>query len=417
MINEALLEEHNAKELSETQIAVAEFNDDFELSEITDVRKRGIVARVLKNTDKYLTENFNAVSQVSKYDPMVMSLARRVTPALIAFDILGVSPLSTPTGKIFAVHSRYPDNSNPINYKQGKEALYDSVDTAHSGKGTHDDTDDPFLAATDVLSKTGTGMDTGEAEAQAPWKTMGIEISSKTVEAKDRQLATSFSQQIEQDMRAYFGIEVKDELGLILQNELNLEINQQVIRTLYHAAKVGVETGTAAPGVYNYTSDADGRWGGERALMLWAMIEREANRIQLTSRMGRGNFIVTSLNVATMLSLAGVLKNEHNLSVNTDVNIIGNSYVGTAGQFKIYVDPLLKHDGVLIGYKGASPMDAGAFFCPYIMLTAHEAISTHEQGYKKSFGFNSRYALESNPYTTFNKGDNVYYRKFSVAGL
>ena len=50
-------------------------------------------------------------------------------PNLVAYDLAGVQPMNGPTGLIFAMRSRYTNQS-------GTEALFDEADTAFSGVGT-----------------------------------------------------------------------------------------------------------------------------------------------------------------------------------------------------------------------------------------------------------------------------------------
>ena len=48
-------------------------------------------------------------------------------PNLVAYDLAGVQPMNGPTGLIFAMRSRYEDQS-------GIETFFDEVDTAFSGQ-------------------------------------------------------------------------------------------------------------------------------------------------------------------------------------------------------------------------------------------------------------------------------------------
>lgn len=369
--------------------------------------------QMLENQQRQLKEDLNVTSQISNYDPVVINMVRRITPQLIAYDICGVQPMSTPTGLGFAIKARYPNASTPYFDANSKEALYDKVDTAHAGTGTHDDTLNPFDDV-DVLAGTGVGMEKTVGET-AKWKSMGITIEKIALEAKTRQLRADYSLEIENDMRAVHGLDASAELANILTNEIVLEQNQELVRTLYHCAMIGAQ-GTATAGTFNYSTETDGRWAGERALGLWAFIQSEANKLFLKNRRGAGNFIITSLGVANALIFAGILKSDTNLDTKININLTSNTYVGTAGRFKVFVDPFLTHNGVLIGYKGANELDAGMIFAPYVPLTAHRGIDV-QNDFKPAIGFQTRYAVAPNPFTTLEKGKNVYYTKFKVDNL
>lgn len=389
-------------------------NDAFRLSEIKDSNKLWTTVQLLENQHQQLDEDLNVTSQVANYDPVIMKMVRRITPQLIAYDIVGVQPMATPTAVGFAIRARYPDTSNPVDYTKGKEALFDTIDTAHSGTGTHDQTVNPFLAATDVASKTGKPLATAVGE-RAEWKSMGFSIDKVTLEAKTRQLRADYSLEIEKDMRSVHGLDAATELANILTDEITLETNQELVRTLYHCAMIGAQ-GTTTAGTYDYVADSDGRWGGERALSLYTFIEREANRLAFKNRRGRGNFIITSADVATVLAFAGLLKNDTHYTQNMDVDLVGSTFAGTAGRFKVFIDPMLEHNGVLVGYKGNTQYDAGVLYAPYVPLSAHSGVDV-TNGFSKAIGFKSRYDIVANPYTTLEQGKNVYYSKFAIANM
>lgn len=59
-------------------------------------------------------------------------------------------------------------------------------------------------------------------------------------------------------MKRVHGLDADAELVQILSNELLAEINRQVVRTVYGAAKVGAQFATS-PGTFDLQADADGR--------------------------------------------------------------------------------------------------------------------------------------------------------------
>ena len=70
-----------------------------------------------------------AAGPTAGFDPVLISLIRRSMPNLVAYDLAGVQPMSGPTGLIFAMRSRYKDQS-------GTETFYNEVDTAFSGQSS-----------------------------------------------------------------------------------------------------------------------------------------------------------------------------------------------------------------------------------------------------------------------------------------
>ena len=126
--------------------------DSQEAGSITDQHKRRVTAVVLENQEKAFAEQrgineaaaVNSTgSSVDNWDPVLISLVRRATPNLLAFDLVGVQPMTGPTGLIFAMKSRYSTQA-------GTEALFNEADTAFSGAASGDTgsegSSDPFAA-------------------------------------------------------------------------------------------------------------------------------------------------------------------------------------------------------------------------------------------------------------------------------
>jgi len=125
---------------------------------------------------------------------------------------------------------------------------------------------------------------------------------------------------------------------------------------------------------------------------LLAMINFAANDIYRTTFRGPGNWLVTSPLIATMLESAAKLEGGMAPS-DSPTNMKGNSieYRGKfAGKYDLYIDPMYPTDEIMIGYKGAGPMDAGYVYCPYIPLQQLPTI-TDPQTFQPRKGILTRY--------------------------
>lgn len=384
--------------------------------EITDAYRRKVTAQLLENTEKYvLNEASNVTAGVQNWDPVLISMVRRMAPKLIAYDMLGVQPMSAPTGLLFALKSRYAGTGGSGTPQNGAEALgLDEADTDYSGTGTHQGPFDPFTAQT-----TGTAKATAAGEVD-PWASMGVTIDKVSITAGTRQLRADYSLELAQDMKRVHGLDADAELVNILSTEIIAEINREVVRTVFSAAKQGAQF-ASTPGTFDLNADADGRWAVERFKGLLFAIERDANRIAIESRRGKANFLVVSSDVASALAMAGVLDYAPALQgqVSLEVDPTGATYAGNAGRFKVFIDPYLSVDGYLAGYKGASAYDAGLYYAPYIPLELVRA--TDPTNFHPALGFKTRYALAENPFvgnsTNIKNGANYYYRKTRVTNL
>lgn len=362
-----------------------------------------------------------ATGTVAGYDPVLISLVRRAMPQLIAYDVCGVQPMTQPTGLIFAMKSKYGTQN-------GAEALFDEADTDFSGTGTHAGSN--WTSGTDT---TGTGMSTATAEdlgGATTFNQMAFSIEKTSVIAKTRALKAEYTIELAQDLKSVHGLDAESELSNILSAEILAEINREVIRTIYHSAKVGAQVGTATAGAFDLDIDSNGRWSVEKFKGMLFQIEREANAISQQTRRGRGNFIICSSDVASALAMAGVLDYAPALNTALNVDESSTTYAGVLnGKYKVYIDPYAANQSAtqffLVGYKGASAFDAGMFYCPYVPLQIVRAVDPAT--FQPKIGFKTRYGMCANPFVDLDDasgstGDiiankNYYYRKCKVLNL
>ena len=400
---------------------------------IQDSHRAAVTATLLENTEESMREGeslgtgsllseaapANSTADMAKYDPVLISLVRRAMPNLVAYDIAGVQPMTGPTGLIFAMRSKYEDTS-------GKpEAFYGEADTDYSGAGTHANA----LGA--GSETTGTGLATADAEALGDgagdeFAQMSFSIEKVSVTAKSRALKAEYTTELAQDLKAIHGLDAETELANMLSAELLAEINREVIRTINSQAKTGAQqSNVTIPGIFDLSTDADGRWSAEKFKGLVVQLDREANVIAKETRRGKGNFLICSSDVAAALSASGMLDYTPALAGNAGLNIddAGNTFAGTInGGMKVYIDPYAAVNYVNIGYKGTNAYDAGLFYCPYVPLTMVRAVG--ENSFQPKIGFKTRYGMVSNPFVgntpadgMASAGTNQYYRKFVVSNI
>jgi len=427
-----------------------------DLENIQDSHKKAVTARLLENQEiaareeakaqqgNFLNEDAAANSVtgggIDNFNPVLISLVRRAMPNLIAYDIAGVQPMSGPTGLIFAMKSRYGTQA-------GAEALFDEANTAFSGNASVtqevgpsglesavDDGDNDLgtgETAGEIVSDYAGGLSTAAAEALGTggsggsFGEMAFSIDKVTVTAKSRALKAMYTMELAQDLKAIHGLDAEAELANILSAEILAEINREIVRTVNRTAKLGAQTANVAvKGIFNVDSDSDGRWLAEKAKGLIVQIEREANAIAKATRRGKGNYVICSSDVASILAASGMLDYSPALSTSLNVDDTGNTFAGVLnGRFKVYVDPYAggtNQDYVTVGFRGSNPYDAGVFYCPYVPLTMVKAVG--EDDFQPRIGFKTRYGMVANPFvatdgTVGSDRGNDYFRIFRVDGI
>ena len=264
---------------------------------------------------------------------------------------------------------------------------------------------------------------------------MGFSIEKAIVEAKGRALKAQYSIELAQDLRAIHGLDAEAELANILSSEILAEINREVVRTVYRTAVPGAQNNVSTAGTFNLDTDSNGRWSVEKFKGLLFQIERDCNAIAEQTRRGKGNLIVCSADVASALTMAGVLDYTPALNANLNVDDTGNLFAGTInGKLKVYIDPYAANISntqyYVAGYKGTSAYDAGIFYCPYVPLQMVRSVTADT--FQPNIGFKTRYGLIANPYcegaiggaTPQNQGlgrlsdnTNRYYRRVRITNL
>jgi hypothetical protein len=382
-----------------------------------------------------------AAGPVAGFDPILISLVRRSLPNLIAYDICGVQPMTGPTGLIFAMRSRYANQS-------GTEAFYNEANVSFAGTASNNGgagfafdlvadtsaTQNVFAntvhASRDTSTTTGRAEALGDGNAANTFQEMAFSIEKVTVTARTRALKAEYSMELAQDLKAVHGLDAETELANILSTEILAEINREVVRTIYSTARVGCQVGTTTVGTFNLDTDSNGRWMVEKVKGLAFQIEREANAIAKLTRRGKGNIMICSSDVASALAMAGILDYQSALQgqVNLTVDDTGNTFAGTLfGRIKVYIDPYFpvntSSEFAVVGYKGSNAYDAGLFYCPYVPLQMVRAVDTGT--FQPKIGFKTRYGMVANPFAEGtdqglgrrNVISNNYYRAFKVTNL
>lgn len=439
------------------------------MPKIEDSYRRDTTVRLLENTEQFLKETTNTTHNQDIYDPIIMNMVRRTAPNNIGYDICGLQPLNGPTGLVFAMRAIYGAASQgpygrPGDARDGwqtgsgldsngrtraedwaydgqapNEAFYNEADTTHSGTGTQSANDGTAYDDDFASYDYGRGMDTLTGETMgrglsgdAEWNEMSISIEKQNVEAKTRGLKAEYTQELAQDMRSVHGMDAEAELANVLSTEIVAEVNRELVNRIRYTAKIApgeklYENGslvtdsqgdavTGQAGLWNLDKNSDGRWSQEKYASLLMKINKEANAIAKDTRRGRGNILIVSSDVASMLDLAGKMTYAPGINNNFTPDDTGPTFIGTLqGRYRVFIDPYISYDEVIIGYKGANPMDAGVFYCPYVPLYMVKAMG--ENTFQPKIAFKTRFGFISNPMTSIERNNNLFYRKLKVENI
>ena len=204
---------------------------------------------------------------------------------------------------------------------------------------------------------------------------INVQMKSSAIVAKTRKLKAVWTPEFAQDLNAYHALDAEAELTSILSEYISLEIDMEILGMLIDNAAAGTEVwsainnqsitvaGGVQPSLGFYNSQ--GQW----FQTLGTKIQKLSNIIHQKTLRGGANFLVCSPAVGTIMeSIPG-------FAADTDGDASKASYafgvqkVGQLnGRYKVYKNPYMTENTILLGFRGAQFLETGAVFAPYIPL-------------------------------------------------
>lgn len=390
---------------------------------------RNAMGLLLENTDKELTQLITEgtlAGDVAQFTPILMPMVRRVYPTLIANELLGIQPMTMPTGFIYALTNQYIGTNNNNANPNSKAIIVelDGATTKVEGDTVFTDAKVLYVEGKKVLVATGataiavgdeieTGVEvtakyTNEASfarilkgytgtyttAQGEqlgkdMKEIGFSIAKKSVEAKVRALKGRYTVEMYQDLKAQHGLLADEEIMSLMSYEIQAEIDREVVDFVNANSTILPDTVFTAD-----STDGTGRWEIEKYRREVIRISKEAAQIGIDTKRGQGNTLLVSPKVATMLEQVGKFK-VADVEGGVRAPISGGVAGIFDGRYKVIVDQYATSDYATVLYKGADRRDAMGFFAPYVPLSFQKVTNT-DSG-QPAIIAKTRYALDTIP--------------------
>lgn len=331
------------------------------------------------NRQRMLMENASAsavsTGNIATLNKVILPIIRRVLPNVIANEIVGVQPMPGPIAQIMTMRYVYGNTVPGAGVIAGEEAMAPlhvrDLAVAYSGN--------------EVAAQPAAAL-TAQLEG-VPGNVLKLEMLKQVVEARTRRLAARWTVEAQTDAQNQYGVDVEEELLAMIAQEITVEIDQEILRSLRQLPPAPTAANTFDQTVVsgNPTSVVD------QFAALVVLMNRQANQIATRTRRGKGNWAVISPTVLTMLESARASAFVRTTEGNWDAPT-NNKYVGMLNNsMKLYVDVYADDDTpVLIGYKGSSEIDAATFYCPYVPLTTHGVV-TDPNTFEMVTSFYTRY--------------------------
>ena len=376
-----------------------------------DAIQKADVKRLFENTQNFLNQQQinegTMTADIAQFTPILLPIVRRNYPNLVAHEILGVQPMSMPTGYIYAWVNKYIGDGNRPAETAGKKVvliktdkltdatLNGSVDGVggillhkeENGQGVFALVANPTTLAVGtavgsnakivavytneatflrILTHYTGSYSTAAGEVLGKdMKELGFEVTKKAIEVQTRKVKTPFTMEMYQDLKNQHGQLADNELINLASNELQAEIDRECIEAVNSWSRVAPNS--------NFTStdykDMKGRWEIERYRAEAVRIDKEAALIGQNIKNGSGaNTLIVSPKVAVMLrQLDGfALSPKFN---QLDIPAAGGVAGIFDGRYKVIVDQYATNDYCTVLYKGNERTDAIGFYAPYVPIS------------------------------------------------
>ena len=199
-----------------------------------------------------------------------------------------------------------------------------------------------------------------------------VKLASEAIVAKTRKLKAQWTPEFAQDLNAYHSIDAEAELTSLLSEYISMEIDLEILDMLILGARTTERwsaennkqwNGTAWSNATSDFYNTQGQW----FQTLGTKIQKVSNKIHQKTLRGGANFLVCSPNVATILeSIPGFAASTDGdqMEFNMGVQRVGS----LANRFKVYKNPYMTENILLMGYRGSQFLETGAVYAPYVPL-------------------------------------------------
>ena len=243
----------------------------------------------------------------------------------------------------------------PANFMPATALLYYSVQPTSETRGDFED----------GATKTNSGTTIAIPE-------INVQLKSEAIVAKTRKLKAQWTPEFAQDLNAYHSVDAEAELTGILSQYISMEIDLEILDMLIQNAfttEYWSAINNQSVDVTGVTSNALGFYNTQGGWFqtLGTKLQKVSNIIHQLTLRGGANFLVTSPTVATIMeSIPGFAADGdgEKMEFNFGIQKIG----ALNSRYKVYKNPYMTENVILMGYKGAQFLECGAVFAPYVPL-------------------------------------------------
>jgi len=270
-----------------------------------------------------------------------------------------VSCSATPTTGAYVVYYEKSTSQDGINVQSGA-----NTGGAISGSGRGDFEASGSFSVPNAASST-----------QIVIPEINVRMQSQPISAKTKKLKAVWTPEFAQDLAAYQNIDAEAELTNIMSEYISMEIDLEILDMLIEDASAATEYWSAinnqvyTNGAFAANASAFYNTQGQWFQTLGTKIQKVSNKIHQLTLRGGANFLVTSPTIATILESIPGFASTNNGEADQMEYAFGVQKIGSVnGRYKVYKNPYMTENLILMGYRGSQFLETGAVFAPYIPL-------------------------------------------------
>ena len=256
------------------------------------------------------------------------------------------------------------------------------------------------IAASSVLGAVGSSSNLFPMEAETDIPEIDIKVDSTAITAQTKKLKAKWTPELGQDLNAYHNLDAEVELTSILSEQIALEIDREILADLVNGATAATRYWSRAPGLFVDSTGAE--IGASSAApdftgtvsewyeTLVETINDVSAQIHRKTLRGGANFVVCGPEVANILEFTAGFR--ASVTHDDEKGSIGALRVGSLSKkFDVIVDPYFLRNVLLVGRRGASFLESGYVYAPYVPLQTTPTIFGPEDFVPRK-GVMTRYA-------------------------
>ena len=324
------------------------------------------------------TFNYNSAASSS-----IGSSARTITfasGALAGLDTLAVKAIEISSGSLGAANV-----INEFTTLNANGSITITVSGSVIGVGDQNYTvtypkQTTVSARGDFEDAQGAGYPNSEQSATLAIPSIDIKLKSEAIVAKTRKLKAQWTPEFAQDLNAYHSVDAESEVTSMLSNYIAMEVDLELLGMLIeNAATTGYwsaanntfwnGSGFTTVSANSQSGNLSGYYNsqGEWFQTIGTVLQQVSNKIHQKTLRGGANFLVCSPAVATVLeSIPGFASDGDGEKSEFGFGI---QKIGSLNsRYKVYKNPYLTSNQILMGYKGSQFLETGAVYAPYIPL-------------------------------------------------